>query len=114
RMSGHLDLELLQPFLRASVRNISGDLRVELKAGCTLAKPDLRGEVAVVSPVKLRPVAFDSDVAIGSGTFALDAGGVSVQTLAVTVEGSTVRLSGRAGLGPGFVPEDIQADLDGD
>src|SRR4029079_10524190 len=39
RVSGPLDLELLQPFLRATVRNISGDLRVELKAGGTLAKP---------------------------------------------------------------------------
>jgi hypothetical protein len=113
-MSGHLDLELLQPFVRGFLDHIDGDLRVELKAGGTLEKPDLRGEVAVIDAVRLRPKGFESDVAIGSGVFALDTGGVSVQNVAVTVEGSTMRLSGRASLGPGFIPEDIEADVDGD
>jgi hypothetical protein len=113
-VSGHLDLELLQPFLRGQLERIGGDLRVQLKAGGTLSKPDLRGDILVVNPVKLRPKQFDSDITVGSGTLALDAGGVSIQDLAVTVEGSTLRLGGHAGLGAGFMPRDLAADLTGD
>jgi autotransporter translocation and assembly factor TamB len=113
-MSGHLDLELLQPFLRGSLQRLAGDLDLELAASGTLAKPDLRGKVAVVHAVELRPKDFQSDIVVGSGVFTLDSDGVAVQNLAVTVEGSTMRLSGRAGLGPGFMPTDIRADLGGD
>jgi hypothetical protein len=113
-MSGHLDLELLQPFLRGALQSLSGDLKVEVSAGGTLAKPDLRGQVAIVDAVKLRPKDFPSDVTIGSGVFALDAGGVSVKDVAVTVEGATLRFSGGASLGPGFVPENLSADLQGE
>jgi autotransporter translocation and assembly factor TamB len=113
-MSGHLDLELLRPFLRDSVQSLSGDLKVEVKAGGTLAKPDLRGQVAIVDAIKVRPKAFPSDITVGSGVFALDATGVSVENLAVTVEGATLRFSGGATLGPGFAPENLQADLSGD
>jgi autotransporter translocation and assembly factor TamB len=113
-MSGHLDLELVQPFVRGALQSISGDLKVEVTAGGTLAKPDLRGQIAIVNAVKVRPKDFPSDVTIGSGVFALDASGVSVQNVAVTVEGSTLRFSGGASLGAGFVPEDLSADLAGE
>jgi hypothetical protein len=113
-MTGHLTLELLQPFLRGSVQSISGDLKVEVKAGGTLAKPDLRGQVAIVNAIKVRPTDFPSDITVGSGVFALDQGGVAVDNVAVTVEGSTLRFSGGASLGPGFAPENLQADLAGD
>ena len=113
-MSGHLDLELVQPFVRGALQSISGDLKVEVKAGGTLAKPDLRGQIAIVNAIKVRPKDFPSDVTIGSGVFALDAGGVSVENVAVTVDGSTLRFSGGASLGPGFQPQDLSADLSGD
>jgi autotransporter translocation and assembly factor TamB len=113
-MSGHLDLELVQPFLRGTLQSISGDLKVEVKAGGTLAKPDLRGQIAIVDAVKLRPKDFPSDITVGSGVFALDAGGVSVENVAVTVDGSTLHFSGGASLGPGFQPENLSADLSGD
>jgi hypothetical protein len=113
-MSGHLDLELLQPFLRGALQSLSGDLKVEVKAGGTLDKPDLRGQVAIVDAIKLRPKDFPSDVTVGSGVFALDAGGVSVENVAVTVEGSTLHFSGGASLGPSFQPENLSADLSGD
>jgi autotransporter translocation and assembly factor TamB len=115
-VSGHLDLELLQPFLGAAspIEELHGGLRVELQARGTLDKPDLRGEMTISNPVKLRPKDFDRDVVIGSGKFALDQGGVAVQNLAITVDGSTMRLGGRATLGPGFAPENIQADVEGD
>src|SRR5204863_4198080 len=64
--------------------------------------------------IRLRPKDFDRDIVIGSGRFALDQGGVGVQDLAVTVDGATMKLAGHATLGPGFAPENIQADVDGD
>src|SRR4029077_3985184 len=57
---------------------------------------------------------FPSDISIGSGVFSLDAGSVSVENLAVTVEGSTLHFSGGASLGNGFQPENLAADLSGD
>ena len=75
-LTGALALELLQPFLRGSVQSISGDLKVEVKAGGTLAKPELRGQIAIVNAIKVRPTDFPSDVTVGSGVFALDAGEV--------------------------------------
>ncbi len=115
-LSGHLDLELVQPFLGAAspLERLSGDLSVELKAGGTMDKPELRGKMAIASAVRLRPKDFDRDVVIGSGSFALDEKGVAIQNLAITIDGSTMRLGGRAELGPGFVPQNIQADVDGD
>ncbi len=115
-LSGHLDLELLQPLVAASspVERLAGSLRVQVQARGTLDKPDLRGEMAIANPIRLRPKDFDRDIVIGSGKFALDQSGVAVQDVAVTVDGSTMRLGGRATLGPGFVPENIQADVDGD
>jgi len=115
-LSGHLDLELVQPFLGAAspLDRLSGDLRVQLQAGGTLDKPDVRGEMTIANPLHLRPKDFDRDVVIGSGRFALDQGGVGVQDLAITVDGSTMKLAGHATLGPGFAPENIQADVDGD
>ncbi|HVZ74480.1 MAG TPA: translocation/assembly module TamB domain-containing protein [Polyangia bacterium] len=113
-MTGHLDLELVLPFLRSRVQSLHGDLDLHLTAGGTLSKPDLRGEIAIAHPIVIRPREFPGDVTIGSGTFALDTSGVAVKDLAVTVEGSTLRLSGGATLGPGFAPENLNADLSGD
>jgi hypothetical protein len=115
-LSGNLDLELLQPLMGAAspLEQLHGSLRVELQARGTLDKPDVRGEMTIANPVRLRPKNFDRDVVIGSGRFALDQGGVGVQDLAVTVDGSTMKLAGHATLGPGFAPENIQADVDGD
>ena len=113
-VSGHLDLELLQPLLGASVDKLSGDLKVELGAGGTLDKPLLHGAVDVVNAVTVRPHGFDSDFVIGGGSFKLDNDGVRVERLALTAEGSTMNVSGRASFGPGFKPEDVRVDLDGD
>jgi hypothetical protein len=113
-ITGHLDLELLQPFLRSRVQSLTGDLRVQVDAGGTLAKPALSGHVEIVNAIHVRPREFPGDVSIGSGAFALDNDSVSVKNLAVTVEGSTLRLSGGATLGPGFAPENLNADLSGE
>jgi TamB, inner membrane protein subunit of TAM complex len=113
-VSGHLDLELLQPFVGAAIERLSGDLSVELGASGTLAQPILRGAIDVVHPVTLRPRGFATDLTLGSGSFKLDNDGVRVDRLALTAEGATMNLSGGAVLGPGFQPQDIHVDLDGD
>jgi len=115
-LAGHLDLELLQPFLGGgAIERLGGDLRAELTAGGTLDRPDLRGEVVVANPIHLRPRDLYRDVVVDSGRFAMTSGGgVSIENLAITVDGSTMKLSGHATLGPGFVPENLQADVDGD
>ncbi|HSS38473.1 MAG TPA: translocation/assembly module TamB domain-containing protein, partial [Polyangia bacterium] len=89
--------------------------RAELTASGTLDQPDLRGEVAIVHPVRLRPRGLERDVSVDSGRFTLASGGrVGLENLAVTVDGATMQLSGHARLGAGFVPEDLQADVMGD
>jgi hypothetical protein len=115
-LSGHLDLELLQPFLgAAAIDRLGGDLRAELTAGGTLDRPDLRGEVVVANPIHVRPHDLNRDIVVDSGRFALTpGGGVAIENLAITVDGATMKLGGRATLGPGFVPENLQADVDGD
>ena len=113
-MSGHLDLELLQPFLRGRVDKISGDLEVALSARGTLSAPTLRGQIAVVSPVRVRPANVDTEITLASGSFQLVGNDVRVQDVRVTVEGSTLQVSGRAALGSSFQPMDIAADLEGD
>jgi hypothetical protein len=115
-LSGHLDLELVQPFLGAvAIDRLGGDLRAELTAGGTLDRPDLRGEVVVANPIHIRPHELNRDIVVDSGRFALTpGGGVAIENLAITVDGATMKLGGRATLGPGFVPENLQADVDGD
>jgi hypothetical protein len=114
-VSGHLDLELLEPFTRGALDRLGGDLRAELSASGTIDQPDLRGEVAIVHPVRLRPRALDRDVSIDSGRFTLSSNGrLGLENLAVTVDGATMKLSGHATLGAGFVPENLQADVIGD
>ena len=115
-LSGHLDLELLQPFLGVvAIDRLGGDLRAQLTAGGTLDRPDLRGEVAIANPIHVRLHELNRDIVVDSGRFALTAGGgVAIENLAVTIDGATMKMAGRATLGPGFVPENLQADVDGD
>ncbi len=113
-VSGKLALELLQPLLGASVDKLSGDLKVELGVAGTLDKPLLHGAVDVVNAVTLRPHGVATDFVIGGGSFKLDNDGVRVERLALTAEGSTMNVAGRASFGPGFKPDDVRMDLDGD
>ncbi len=101
-MSGHLDLELLEPFTRGALDRLGGDLRAELTASGTLDQPDLRGEVAIVHPGAAAPARLERDVTVDSGRFTLSSGGrVGLENLAVTVDGATMQLSGHARWAPG-------------
>jgi autotransporter translocation and assembly factor TamB len=113
-VEGHVDLELLQPFLRGLVDRVSGDLDVGLVASGSLDKPILRGTLNVRDPIRFRPKTFESDVVIPSGEIALEPGVASVRKLGVTVDGSTTQLDGRLLLGPDFRPQSIDAHLAGE
>ena len=113
-VDGHLDLELLQPFVTASIDKLAGALDVGLTAAGTLDKPDLRGKVVVQQPVRVRPKGFDADVVVTGGTATLDPAGAALSNLAVTVDGATTRLDGRVTLGPSFRPESVDAHLAGE
>jgi len=113
-VDGHLDLELLQPFLMARLERLSGAMDVKLRAAGSLKRPDLSGRLSISHPVRMRPRGFDTDLVVGGGTIALDPAGASVSNLAVTIDGSTTRLDGRVTLGAGFRPETVDAKIAGD
>lgn len=113
-IDGHLDLELLQPFVVGSLDRLSGALEVGLTARGTLDAPDLRGRLAVQQPVHARPKSFDADVIVTAGTATLDPGGAALSDLAVTIDGATTHLDGRVTLGPDFRPQTIDARLVGE
>ena len=113
-VEGHVDLELLQPFVRGFVDRVSGDLDVGLVASGTVDKPILRGTLNVRDPIRIRPKTFESDVIIPSGEIALEPGLASVRKLGITVDGSTTQLDGRVMLGADFTPQSIDAHLAGE
>ncbi|HEY4184939.1 MAG TPA: translocation/assembly module TamB domain-containing protein, partial [Polyangia bacterium] len=113
-LDGHLDLELLQPFLGGAVDKLTGALDVGLVVGGTLQAPELRGRLAVSQPVRARPKALDTDVVLGAGVITLDPAGAEVSNLAVTIDGATTQLDGKVTLGPNFRPETVDAKLAGE
>ncbi len=113
-LDGHLDLELLQPFLSGRVDRLTGALDIGLVAAGTLDAPELRGRLAVRQPVRLRPKSFDADVVLGTGIITLEPGVATVSKLAVTIDGATTQLDGTATLGSGFRPETVDAKLAGE
>lgn len=114
QVKGHLDLELLQPFLRGRVDRLTGDVKIALAADGTLSAPILRGQMAIGDPVRFRPAGFESDVVIRSGSVSLDPQGAKLEGLAVTVEGATTRVDGRLTFGRAFEPETVNLDLAGE
>ncbi|MEO7668579.1 MAG: translocation/assembly module TamB domain-containing protein [Polyangia bacterium] len=113
-VKGHLDLELLQPFVGAFAQKISGDLDVALDAGGTIDKPDLRGSLTIQDPIHLRPLGFDMDIVVASGAVALDSGAAEVRKLKISVDGATTEVDGRVTLGAGFRPQAADAHVAGE
>jgi hypothetical protein len=57
---------------------------------------------------------LDRDVIVSAGKVSLDPGNVALEGLTAIVDGAAMHVSGRAELGPGFTPVNMQADVDGD
>jgi autotransporter translocation and assembly factor TamB len=113
-VDGHLDLELLQPFVRSRIERISGDLDLSLVASGTLDQPLLRGQLNIRDPIHIRPLGFDTDVIIASGTVSLSPELAALSRLRVTIDGPTMQIDGKVKLGPGFQPRDVDAHVAGE
>ena len=113
-VSGKLDLDLLQPLVRAQFKSLRGGIALEVHARGTVKKPDLSGKIAIVRPVYAQARGFDPAVAIPSGAVRLTSSSVELSNLAVIIDNAALKVSGRVGLGPGFAPSTVALSLDGE
>jgi autotransporter translocation and assembly factor TamB len=113
-LSGHLDLDLLQPFLRQYVDSLTGDLAVDLKVAGTTGRPDLQGVVAIAHPVRVEPAGTAPALVIPGGSIRLTGRSIQLNDLAVTVDQSTLTLRGEAHYDDRFKPTSFQLDAAGD
>lgn len=113
-VSGHLSLDLLQPFLRRQVSALTGDLAVDLKVGGTTTRPDLEGRLAIARPVRIQPVGAAPEVLIPSGAIRLTGDSVQLADLAVTIDESTLTLRGEARYDQSFQPTSFEVHAAGE
>jgi autotransporter translocation and assembly factor TamB len=113
-LSGQLNLEFLQPFLRRKFQKVGGAISLEARLSGTTKKPLVDGTLAIARPISAVPAGFLSPVTVESGTVHLQSDAVELKDLAVTVGGATLRLSGRAGLGANFVPTTLAVQVHGE
>lgn len=111
---GHLDLELLQPFLASTLSRISGDLTLGVHVDGTRQRPLLRGEISVTAPVHLRAHALDQDITIPSGVIRLDGQSVALSRVVIAMDESRLNIDGSAQLATDFTPRALALDLRGD
>ena len=113
-LSGQLNLEFLQPFLRRKFQKVGGAISLEARVSGTTKKPLVDGTLAIARPISAVPAGFLSPITVPSGTVHLQSDAVELRDLAVTVGGATLRLSGRAGLGANFVPTTLAVQVHGE
>ena len=113
-LSGQLDLELLQPLLRKQVTKLGGAISLEVKVSGTSKRPLLDGTLAITRPISAVPAGFDSAVAIPSGQIHLRSDAIELNDLELSLAGATLKLSGRAGLGPDFSPTSLALQVNGE
>jgi autotransporter translocation and assembly factor TamB len=111
---GKLDLELLQPLLSGKFSSLRGGIGLQVHAGGSVKKPDLRGHIGVVRPVRVEARGFDPVVQIPTGAVQLTSSSVALDNLAVAIGDATMRLTGKVNLGPGFAPEAVALTAEGD
>jgi autotransporter translocation and assembly factor TamB len=114
KLSGGLDLELLQPLVRKQISKMGGAVSLEVKVGGTLDKPQLDGKLAISRPVAALPAGFDSPIIVPSGAIYLRSDAVELKNLVVSVAGATLTLGGRASLGANFTPKDLDVQVNGE
>jgi hypothetical protein len=113
-LTGHLDLDLLQPFLRGHVERLSGDLALELTVGGTTALPRLEGTIAVSAPIVVRPIGVDADLSIPSGFIRLEPNALRVTDFVLSLDGATMKLGGEARLDAQLRPVALDLDARGE
>ncbi len=111
---GHLDLDLLQPFLGQTVERLTGDVAIELTASGTRTRPLLAGSIRIANGVKLKVNGFDPEITVPSGGVSADQRGIKLSDLAIRVDGATLTLRGAADLDATFKPTRLELDADGE
>ena len=113
-MAGKLDLDFLQPLLRAQFAALRGGIELEVHARGTLNKPELSGKVAIARPVRAEARAFDRVVAVPSGSLRLTSSFIELSDLAVVIDDAALKVGGKVGLGPGFSPTSVSLKVAGE
>ena len=113
-VNGHLDLELLQPFLHGTFDRLGGNVTLGLTVAGSSRAPSVAGSIAISSPVRMRPTGFEAEVAVQRGTIELSSQRVNVRDLAIAVDGAVVTLNGATTIGPSFRPGHFDVGLEGE
>jgi hypothetical protein len=113
-MQGAIDLDFLQPILANQLSALHGGVLLDLQVGGSVKKPDLNGQISIVRPIRADLDELSKRVFIPSGAVLLTSSAVELSNLAVTIDNATMKLSGKVGLRPGFVPDAIAVKADGD
>ena len=113
-VSGKLDLELLQPLVASKLVSLGGGIGLEVRVGGSVKKPDLRGRIAILRPVRAEARGFEQSLLIPSGAVRLTSSSVELSDLAVTIGDATMKVAGKVNLGPAFVPESVVLSAEGE
>lgn len=113
-ISGHLRLDLLQPFLGGQMERLTGDIEVDLGVEGLTSSPRISGTLAISRAVTVRPVGFESDVVVPSGSLRLGGDTLDLRNLAISVDGATLTIQGRTKLDEQFLPTTIDLSLAGE
>jgi hypothetical protein len=113
-LGGKLDLELLQPLLASKFVSLGGGIGLEVRVGGSVKKPDLRGRIAILRPVRAKARGFEQSLLIPSGAVRLTSSLVELSDLAVTIGDATMKVAGKVNLGPGFAPESVALSAQGE
>ncbi len=113
KVAGFLNLELLRPFLGATIERLSGDARLGIQVGGPLSAPAISGQISIATPVVAKLTGFVPEVSIPSGIVKLIPGRVSLQDLSITVQGATLTIGGSLDL-VGFVPQRVAVNARGE
>jgi len=111
---GKLDLELLQPLLAGRFNSLGGGIGLEVRVGGSVKKPDLRGRIAILRPVRAEAHGFEQSLVIPSGAVRLTSSAVELSDLAVTIGDATMKVAGKVNLGPGFALESVALSANGE
>ena len=113
-LGGKLDLELLQPLVASKLVSLGGGIGLEVRVGGSVKKPELRGQIAILRPIRAKARGFEQSLLIPSGNVRLTSSSVELSDLAVTIGDATMKVAGKVNLGPGFAPESVALSAQGE
>ena len=113
-MAGKLDLELLQPLVASKFVSLGGGIGLEVYISGTVKKPNVSGRIAILRPVRAKARGFEQKLLIPSGSVRLTSSSVDLSDLAVTIDDATMKLAGKVNFGPGFAPESVAVNAEGE